>query len=94
MRWEHAIDVDARGHLRNLYKSDFAGYKLRIWHLGPFRYKLWCYDISESYHWTLRGAKRQAEFDMLEYGVTMADELDYRIGKLEAANAPENGAPI
>ena len=46
---------------------DFGGRIFAIYRLGLFRYKLWCYDISESYHWTLWGAKRQAVIDALEY---------------------------
>lgn len=73
MKWTHTMAG---------YKCEFAGRTFYIF-VGPFRYYLWSYEFSGSYHWTRWGAKRRAIFDMLEHAVSTVDELQNQLDKLE-----------
>lgn len=84
MNWEYEGN--------NEWSAKFGGRYWWIFKTGIFKYKLWCHDVSESWHFTRRGAKRQAMIEAIEYAFSAVDELDYRLGKLEDTGAPEPSA--
>jgi hypothetical protein len=76
----------------NEWRAEFGGRRWWIFKTGTFKYKLWCHDISSSWHHTKRAAKRQALLDAIEYAMFALDGIDDRFGELENTTAPEAGA--
>lgn len=60
----------------------FAGHSFCI---VPHRlgWHLWCYEISDSWHWTTRGAKRQALEDAVGYALYELRQNSDLIGELQ-----------
>ena len=68
------------------WTCSFGGHKFHIF-AGPYKYKLWCYDICESTHWTRRGAKAA----MLEHVV---EHCLYRIDEIEESKIDKEESPL